>query len=129
MGSAGFDFFSAEEKTIAPGKIEMIKTGAAADFPRGVYLKIAGRSSLNRQRKFIIDGTVDSDFFPNEICILAYNGGEEEWKIARGERCAQGLFLPVYMDMEERNYASRNGGFGSTNWPSDYDPASNYDYD
>ena len=103
------------EQTIDPGEIGMISTGVSVQFPRGVYMKISGRSSLNAKGILVIDGTVDADYFPREIKILILNARKDAYTVKRGERCAQGLFLPVFTGDDGDENRRRTGGFGSTN--------------
>ena len=63
-------------------------------------------------------GVIDSDY-RGEICVGLHNTGAEPFVVARGDRIAQMMFMPVYaadfitvdsLDETERGA----GGFGST---------------
>ena len=49
-GSAGYDFESAEDVTIAPKTIKLIPTGIKCQIDDGYYLQIALRSSTPKKK-------------------------------------------------------------------------------
>jgi dUTP pyrophosphatase len=121
-GAAGFDLAASETIEIAAGDIAMIPTGLVIETPAGYALILASRSSA--PRKFGITpphgiGVVDSDYSgpQDEIKILVRNFTKETITINKGERIAQGLFMPVtqakFIETDLSGNESR-GGFGST---------------
>lgn len=120
--SAGFDMAAAEEAVVKPGEIARIRTGLVIQSPPGHFLMIASRSSLSVKKGLRLSngiGVVDRDYCgpDDEIFIQVYNFTSQDVHVKKGERLAQGLFLPVtqceFVETDEINGESR-GGFGST---------------
>jgi len=133
-GDAGFDFHAViDNKDYVSGKKEIyiaskqqkiIRTGLAMSIPKGYELQIRPRSGLAAKHAITITnspGTIDSSY-RNEIKIIIYNMGSEEFKIFQGDRIAQGVLnkLPLAVIEEIENFSQednkndRGGGFGST---------------
>lgn len=119
-GSAGFDFHSLNNYTIAPNETVLIKTGLAMGIPTGYEIQVRPRSGLSLKTKLRIcnsPGTIDSDYFM-EIGIIIENTGNEYININEGDRIAQGVLCPVFQAnfkvVNKLKETSRLGGFGST---------------
>lgn len=120
--SAGFDLSANASITIAPGETAKIPTGLVIEAPKGHFLLISARSSLPLKKGLTMAngiGVVDPDFAgPNdEIHIIVYNFTKEPVEVKKGERIAQGLFLPVEQAQWEETSELREsdrGGMGST---------------
>ncbi len=120
--SAGFDIASAADVVVPPGEVVKIPTGLVIEAPKGHFLLIAARSSLPLKKGLAMAngiGVVDPDYAgPNdEIHILVHNFTKEEVEVKKGERLAQGLFLPVEQAAWEEVDKLRDddrGGMGST---------------
>ncbi len=121
-GSAGFDFYAAQDVTITPKEIARIPTGLIIGTPPGYFLAVINRSSMPQKKGLSMPngvGVIDSDYCgeTDEIKVLMYNFTEQPVTIEKGERIAQGLFLKVdqgvWEETETMNEESR-GGFGST---------------
>ena len=122
-GSAGFDFFAANDEAIVigSGKTAMIPTGLRFSVPRGTELQVRPRSGLAAKKSVTVlnaPGTVDSDY-RGEVKIILINLGEDDFIVERGMRIAQGIFAPYFrgvlqvcdsLDPTERG----EGGFGHT---------------
>ncbi len=120
-GSAGYDFVSPIQVTVAPGGMALIPTGIRAEMDRGWVLMLFPRSSLGFRHGLRLSNTVgviDSDyaFAKNEghIMVKLYNPLDTPVTIARGDRFCQGVFLPFGTAEEEEGLARRQGGMGST---------------
>ena len=120
-GSAGYDFVSPADVTIAPGAAALIPTGIRARMEPGWVLILFPRSSLGFKygiRLCNTAGIIDSDYFSakNEghILVKLKNDGDTPVTIAKGDRFCQGLFLPYGTAEEDNNFAQRTGGIGST---------------
>lgn len=120
--SAGFDFYSTENITIAPKEIVRIPSGLIIATPPGYFLALINRSGMPQKKGLSMPngvGVIDSDYCGenDEIKILMYNFTEQPVNIEKGERVAQGLFLKVdqgeWEETEAMDEQSR-GGFGST---------------
>jgi len=90
--------------------------------PVGHFLMIAPRSSLPRKKGLSIPqsvGIVDRDYSgpEDEILLQVYNFTDQDVRVTKGERLAQGIFLKadrVEWEEVERIRAQSRGGFGST---------------
>ncbi len=123
-GSAAVDLRSAadEDITIEPGKRALIPTGIAiAPETDGVVAILAARSGLSVKHGITASngiGVIDSDY-RGEISVSLSNVSDTPYTIARGERIAQLMFVPVmhaaFIEADELDETSRGtGGFGST---------------
>lgn len=120
--SAAFDLASAENKTIAPKEVALVKTGLIIEAPHGHFLMLSARSSLARKKGLILAngvGIVDRDYSgpEDEIMLSLYNFTDREVTVEKGERLCQGMFFPIdRVEWEEVRELRKNsrGGFGST---------------
>ena len=122
-GSAGYDFYSPLDFTLAPGEFIKIPTGIRARIDEGWVLTIYPRSGQGfkyRLQLYNSVGVIDSDYFDaaNEghIQIKIVNANEEgkTLSVRRGEAFAQGVFLPYGVTVDDDAADVRTGGFGST---------------
>lgn len=120
-GAAGFDLAAAEDSTIQPGQSSLIPTGLIIATPPGHVLILTARSSLFKKKGLMLAngvGTIDSDYCgPNDQLYLScYNPGPSPVSVIKGERLAQGIFLPfIRADFFEGPAdAPDRGGFGTT---------------
>ncbi len=116
--SAGFDLHTLEEITIHPKSTAVIPTGISWEIPRGYYVKLAGRSGLASKGITPLGGIIDADY-RGEVKVILHNLSDHPHTLAKGDRIAQGIIMPVSQaDFEETNTLSetqRNeGGFGSS---------------
>jgi dUTP pyrophosphatase len=120
--SAGFDIASSADVAIPPGEVFKIPTGLVIAAPKGHFLLIAARSSLPLKKGLTMAngiGVVDPDYAgPNDqIHIIVHNFTKETVEVKKGDRLAQGIFLPVeqaeWEEMEQLRDIDR-GGIGST---------------
>jgi dUTP pyrophosphatase len=122
-GSAGFDFHSASRENIIikPNQKALIPTGLSCSFSSDFEIQIRSRSGLALKNNIAVlnsPGTIDSDY-RNEIKIILYNHGPEDFVVEPDARIAQGVFAPikrvVMQEVNELDNTSRGtGGFGST---------------
>jgi dUTP pyrophosphatase len=120
--SAGFDIASSVDRVIKPKEVVLLGTGLIIQAPEGHFLLISARSSLPLKKGLMVSngiGVVDRDYCgpEDEIKISVYNFTDHDVEITRGERLAQGLFLPVdqveWVETKNIKEGSR-GGFGSS---------------
>jgi dUTP pyrophosphatase len=120
--SAGFDIASSVDITVAPGEVLKIPTGLVIAAPKGHFLLIAARSSLAFKKGLMMAngiGVVDPDYAGPEdlIHIIVHNFTKEPVEVKKGERLAQGIFLPVeraeWEEVDTLRETNR-GGIGST---------------
>ncbi len=102
----------------------LIPTGIKSYMQPDEVLVIANRSSNPLKRGLVIPngiGVIDSDYYNNqsnegEIFVQILNFGITDIKIKKGERIAQGIFLPYLLadQDDQRKKQTRSGGFGSS---------------
>ena len=117
-GDAGLDVYSAEEKKIASGKMERVRTGIAIAIPHGFAGIVKDKSGMALQGMHCLAGVIDSGF-RGELVILAINLAEKEIEIRKGQKIAQILIQPVSVvsvrEAEELDITERDtGGWGSS---------------
>lgn len=123
-GDSGFDLRAnvARITTILPGRRAIIPTGIHVDIPDGYEIQVRSRSGL--AAKFGVfclnsPGTIDSNY-SDEIMVILFNLGEENFTINPGDRIAQAVLMKVeHADLEETKEdivkeQDRGGGLGST---------------
>jgi dUTP pyrophosphatase len=119
--AAGLDFVTPEDIILKPGESKSVPLGIAWQPDRDdVYLQLKSRSGLAFKKGIEASnaGVIDSDY-RGEIHVLLKNSSKDEVTIKKGERCCQGIALPVFkIDMikSEALSATERGskGFGST---------------
>jgi len=120
--SAGFDIAASKDTIIRPGEVAKIPTGLVIEAPKGHFLLIAARSSLPLKKGLAMAngiGVVDPDYAgPNdEVHIIVHNFTSQPVEVKKGERLAQGIFMPVeqaqWEEVEQLRDSDR-GGIGST---------------
>lgn len=101
----------------------LVPTGIKAYMQPDEVLMLFNRSSGPLKRRLILPngvGIIDADYYNNpanegEIFVQLINYGLTDYHIHKGERIAQGIFVPyLRADEEESPQADRTGGFGST---------------
>ena len=120
-GAIAFDIAVSEQKTILPGETAFIPTGLVVCTPPGYGLILAGRSSNAKKQITLANGmaVIDQDYCgPTDQLILSVrNEGPAAYTVERGERIAQGLFVPIvraiFQDVETLSAPDR-GGYGTT---------------
>lgn len=121
-GSVGLDLLAREDTLIKSKEIGLIPCNIIVEVPEGYVFVIASRSSTPRKKGLLMPhgvGILDQDYCGPEDEVLAqfYNFSNFDVIIKKGEKVAQGLFMPVskisWEEVEEINKKSR-GGLGST---------------
>lgn len=122
-GSAGYDFYSPVDFSIAPGESIKIPTGIRVEMDQEWVLKCYPRSGLGFKYRLQLNNTVgiiDSDYFysDNEGHMFAKltNDGREgkTVELAKGTGFMQGIFVEYGITVDDDASGVRNGGFGST---------------
>ncbi len=120
-GSVGFDLLCREDTEIAPRKLGRIPGNVIVQTPPGYMLLLTLRSSTPRRKGLMIPhgvGIIDQDYSGDgdELLVQVYNFRDEAVMVQRGERIAQGIFIPVahvvWSEVDE--VGQGRGGFGST---------------
>jgi dUTP pyrophosphatase len=122
-GAAGFDLAASADVTIPPGTIALVPTGLVIEVPADYFLGIFARSSTPLKKGLMVAngvGVIDQDYCgpADEVKIQVLNFTAAPVHIARGDRLAQGLFIPIARaDWQEMGGDLRDGsrgGFGAT---------------
>ena len=122
-GAAGFDFTARADVEIAAGQVALVPTGLIIQVPDGHVLGIFARSSTPLKRGLMVAngvGVIDRDYCgpADEIKIQVVNFTAQPVQIKRGDRIAQGLFLPVtqvtWTEADGDLRDGSRGGFGAT---------------
>ncbi len=123
LGSAGYDFFSTLDFTLAPGEEIKIPTGVRVKIDDGWVLNIYPRSGLGFKFRLQLNNTVgiiDSDYYnsSNEghIFVKLTNDSKngKTLSVKKGDAFAQGVFLEYGITVDDEADGVRDGGFGST---------------
>jgi len=122
-GAAGFDLAASEDIVVDPSSIALIPTGLVIQVPAGHFLGIFARSSTPLKRGLMVAngvGVIDRDYCgpEDEIKIQVLNFTAQPVQVKKGDRLAQGLFLPVthvsWQEVEGDLREGSRGGFGAT---------------
>src|SRR5262245_46792275 len=122
-GAAGFDLAASTDVTVAPGAVVLIPTGLVIAVPPGHFLGIFARSSTPLKKGLMVAngvGVIDEDYCgpKDEVKIQVLNFTQSPVEVKRGDRVAQGVFIPVTRaawqeEAGDLREGSR-GGFGAT---------------
>lgn len=121
-GDAGIDLCSAEDVTLQPGERRLVATGIAIAVPDGCVGLTTPRSGTAARHGLSLvntPGVIDAGYRGEVKLILVNTDRDAPIEIARGERVAQLLIVPVHsveiVEVDELPETARGeGGFGST---------------
>jgi dUTP pyrophosphatase len=120
-GAVGFDLLCREDTEVAPRRLGLIPGNVIVRTPPGYMLLLTLRSSTPRRKGLLIPhglGIIDQDYCGegDELLIQVFNFREEAVTVKRGERVAQGIFVPIVHATwdEVDGMGPGRGGFGST---------------
>lgn len=119
--SSGFDLQSVVDDIVLPGEYKLIPTGIKMAIQPGYECQIRPRSGLALKNGITVlnsPGTIDADY-RGEVGVIIINHGKQEFKIEKGMRIAQAIFIQVpsveLLQVEHLDKTQRNeNGFGST---------------
>lgn len=121
-GAAAFDLITRETTVIEPNQTALVPGNVIVKVPAGYVLLLVPRSSLPRKKGLVFPhsvGVIDQDYHgpKDEVMVQVKNVTDAPVTVERGERIAQGMFVPVsiaqWTEVESHGAESR-GGFGST---------------
>jgi len=121
-GDAGLDLASNVDVEVGPGERAMVPTGLAVAVPAGFAGLVLPRSGLASRHGLTManaPGLIDAGYRGEVICAVVNLDREQPVKIARGDRIAQLVIVPVaaveVVEVGELPPSGRgSGGFGST---------------
>lgn len=116
--SAGYDLRTPLNIVVPAHSRLLVPTGVTCKLRPYEYLAIVPRSGLALKKGITVlnsPGTVDSDYYPNDIGVILYNTTDEDVEFQRGDKIAQAI-VQVYHTVEDDSPidVTRVGGFGST---------------
>ena len=120
-GDGGVDLYARDVAELGPGERAVVATGIAVAIPNGYAGLVTPRSGLAARHGISVvngPGLVDAGY-RGEIKVVLVNLSDEVFVIARGDRIAQLVVVPVvvqeFVVVDELPATSRgSGGFGST---------------
>ena len=97
---AGLDLFFNPESIeaavrIAPGESKLFQTGIRVGVPHGYMLEIKNRSSVASKKSLLVGACVVDSGYDGEIFVNLHNVGTEEQIIAKHDKIAQAVMVPV----------------------------------
>jgi dUTP pyrophosphatase len=121
-GDAGLDLYAAEGARIGPGQRVSVGTGLAVAIPAGLAGLVLPRSGLALKQGVTLvnsPGLIDTGYRGEVRILLLNTDSSSEAKIAKGDRIAQLLLVPIAtanpLESDELDSTGRGaGGFGST---------------
>jgi dUTP pyrophosphatase len=122
-GAAGFDLAASRDVDVAPNTIALIPTGLVIRVPEGHFLGIFARSSTPLKRGLMVAngvGVIDEDYCgpADEVKIQVLNFTAGTVRVRKGDRIAQGVFVPVtratWTESDADLREGSRGGFGAT---------------
>lgn len=122
-GAAGFDLAASADVEIPAGAIALVPTGLVIQVPPGHFLGIFARSSTPLKRGLMVAngvGVIDQDYCgpADEVKIQLLNFTQAAVHVTKGDRLAQGLFIPVtraaWQETGDDLREGSRGGFGAT---------------
>lgn len=90
----GYSLFSCETKLINCGRKDFVSTGISLDIPRGSYVQVVGRMSMQQIGVYTSTMTFDGSF-NGEIKVLLDNQSPNDLPIMIGDKIANLIVLPL----------------------------------
>ena len=120
-GDAGMDLRSVEDVVVPRFGRALVKTGLVMMLPPGYEAQVRPRSGLALKHGVTVlntPGTIDSGY-RGEVGVILANFGDSDFHVAKGDRVAQLVVVPVTQaEIVETNVIDETdrgaGGFGST---------------
>lgn len=121
VGAVGFDLICRENIEVAPSGLALVPSNVIVETPPGYMLLLTMRSSTAKRKGLLMPngvGVIDQDYCGDgdELMVSVYNFRHETVSVLRGERIAQGIFVPITRVTwnEIERVGDGRGGFGST---------------
>ena len=122
-GSAGYDFFTPFDFSLAPRETITIPTGIRVKIEPGWFLALLPRSGHGFRYRIQLDntlGVIDADYYnadnQGHILVKLTNDGlaGKRLELPAGAGFIQGIFMPHGITVDDEAKGTRTGGFGST---------------
>lgn len=92
---AGWDLYSAEDRTFTVNETYRVRTGTRVGIPKGYVGLVCGRSSVASKGLAVGGGVIDCGY-TGEVDVILSNLNDRSKQVRRGEKVAQLLVLKVY---------------------------------
>lgn len=122
-GDAGVDLRANvfEDKVLSPGESWLCPTGIMLAMPTNMQAEVRPRSGLALKNRITVlntPGTIDAGY-RNEVGVILINHSKKIFRIQRGDRIAQLVFMPVLqVEFEEVEVLPKSergkSGFGDS---------------
>ncbi|MDB5259208.1 MAG: deoxyuridine 5-triphosphate nucleotidohydrolase, dUTP pyrophosphatase [Candidatus Taylorbacteria bacterium] len=118
-GDVGMDLYSTETCILMPGERRVVFVGFAMEFPIGYAAIVKDKSSLPNKAGIHTMGGVYDAGYRGEYNVQLINLGQEPYEVAKGDKIAQLVILPVeiptLVEVDALAESARGEGrFGST---------------
>uniref|UniRef100_T1KU32 Deoxyuridine 5'-triphosphate nucleotidohydrolase n=1 Tax=Tetranychus urticae TaxID=32264 RepID=T1KU32_TETUR len=101
-GSAGFDIYSSQNKTIPASGLSLLDTQLQIKLPPNTYGRIASRSGLTMKHSLHVGAGVIDEDYRGEIKVLMFNHGDKPYEVKKGDRIAQLIIQQIlYPTLQE----------------------------
>lgn len=94
-GDAGWDLFTSEDTTIAPGETVDVHTNIKIDMPPFIFARIVGRSSTLRKHKLMVNEGIIDNGYTGELFVCIHNLSDQPFHVKQGMRLAQVIFHTI----------------------------------
>lgn len=93
-GDVGFNLHIADGVWLEDGEQAWLATEVRVKCPDGTYARIVGRSSSNRRKLIVREGTIDNGF-TGELFVCVKNASGIPQRLEAGDAIAQLIFAPA----------------------------------
>ena len=94
-GSAAYDICAHQTVTVRAGEVTVVPLNLRLAIPEDHFLLLLSRSGLASKGIYALGGVIDSDY-RKEVKAIIKNSTAKDFKIKKGQRIVQGVFLPAY---------------------------------
>lgn len=109
-------------------KPTLVPTGIKCEMPEDMYLELSVRSSCPLKHWLVLAngvGIIDADYYNNpdnegHIFFQIINLSPFDILLKKGDAIGQGIFKKYYLTDDDSATAERQGGFGSTDYQTNY---------
>lgn len=118
LDDAGFDLYSPISVVVPKRGYVSIDTGVHIQIPSGMVGFLKSKSGLNVKHSILSEGVIDCGY-TGTIVVKLYNHSDIDYKIEKGNKITQIVFLPIpsitLKQVECLENSDRgNNGFGSS---------------
>ena len=118
-GSAAYDITAHQTVQVPPHSTALVPLNLRLQCPKDHFLFLLSRSGLALRGIFVEGGVIDPDY-SQEVKAIIKNSTNKQFKVIRGQRIAQAIFLPILtakfnlVEKLKNEDGPSHEGFGST---------------